>query len=104
MRICGGGRQEEEFNTGWGWSSWGVSMPYRQHAPLGLVHGVVSEHHLKERANILETNLIMHPVEDLGRHHMDTGARSIILLSRVKTQGVWDCALLIWKIMLVESL
>ena len=68
-------------------SSWGVSISFiRQHAPLGLAHGVkVSEHHLKGETFviILGDTLIMHPVEDLVRHHMDTGARSTILLSRV---------------------
>ncbi|HOC09576.1 MAG TPA: glucose-1-phosphate thymidylyltransferase [Bacillota bacterium] len=93
------GDREEEFQHRLGdGSSWGVSISYiRQHAPLGLAHGVkVSEHHLKGETFviILGDNLIMHPVEDLVRHHMDTGARSTILLSRVEDPRRFGIALI----------
>ena len=92
------GDRRRNSNTGWGWKQQGVSISYiRQHAPLGLAHGVkVSEHHLKGDTfvTILGDNLIMHPVEDLVRHHMDTGARSTILLSRVEDPRRFGIALI----------
>ena len=93
------GDREEEFQHRLGdGSNWGVSINYiRQNEPLGLAHGVkVSEQHLKGETfvTILGDNLIMHPVGDLLRHHMDTGARSTILLSKVKDPRRFGIALI----------
>jgi glucose-1-phosphate thymidylyltransferase len=93
------GDREEEFRHRLGdGSSWGVSLSYiRQHEPLGLAHGVkVSEQHLKGETfvTILGDNLIMHPVGDLVRHHMDTGARGTILLSKVEDPRRFGIALI----------
>ena len=93
------GDREEEFRHRLGdGSSWGVSISFvRQHEPLGLAHGVkVSEQYLKGETfvTILGDSLIMHPVGDLVRHHMDTGARSTILLSKVEDPRRFGIALI----------